>query len=230
MPFLVARTSIGSYIIQSQVSESHVLASTSSSSLFASCWYHGLIIVNLLAPPGCKVSPPLQNITMKAQNGTSSHGDPHLLRIPSIYLHISILFLANFVTVKSLLGESTRAMWLALLGALLLPVSGVVRGTSAVCSLAMPGTTPLETAAKTGALCMAVRSDNWEPNSGDKIKKPKIIFLSQRRVPIEHIFSRDLVTSEEKDNRYRVLRLARGNRQRGMSSTTLSFTFQHIHC
>lgn len=120
------------------------------------------------------MSPSLQNITITASNGTSNHGDPHLLCTPSTWTDIAIFFLANFVshaaTVKSLPGEPMAATWLALLTALLLPVSGIVRGMNAIYSRAVFDETPLGTAARAGALCTVVRSDKWEPKPGDKIK------------------------------------------------------------
>lgn len=126
------------------------------------------------------MSPSLHNITITAPNGTSNHGDPHLLCTPSAWTDIAIFFLANFVshaaTVKSIPGEPMIATWLTLLGALVLPLSGVLRGLNAIYSCAVFGTTPLETAAKAGALCMVVRNDNWKPKSGDRIQNPKIIF------------------------------------------------------
>lgn len=124
------------------------------------------------------MSPSLQNITITAPNGTSDHGDPHLLCTPSTWTDIAIFFLAHFVshaaTVKSLPGEPMAATWLAELTALLLPVSGIVRGINAIYSRAVFGKTPLETAARAGALCTVVRSDKWEPKPGDKIKIPII--------------------------------------------------------
>lgn len=87
------------------------------------------------------MSPSLQNITITAPNGISDHGDPHLLCTPSTWTDIAIFFLANFVfhaaTVKSLPGEPMAATWLALLTALLLSVSGIVRGINAIYSRAV---------------------------------------------------------------------------------------------
>lgn len=144
------------------------------------------------------MSASLQNITITAPNGTSNHGDPHLLCTPSAWTDVALFFLANFashaVTVKSIPGEPMIATWLALLGALILPLSGVLRGLNAIYSCAVFGTTPLETAAKAGALCMVVRNDNWKPKSGDKIKDPKIIFLprdiAQAQGPLIRIMER----------------------------------------
>lgn len=111
-------------------------------------------------------------------------------------MDIAIFFLANFVshaaTVKSLPGEPMIATWLALLGALVLPFSGVLRGLNAIYSCAVFGTTPLKTATKAGALGMVLRNDNWKPESGDRTQNPKIIFpdIAHGMVPLIELMER----------------------------------------
>lgn len=53
---------------------------------------------------------------------------------------------------------------------LLFPVSGVKRGVNAIYQRAIFAKTPLETAAKAGALCMVVRSLDWRPERDDVIR------------------------------------------------------------
>ena len=114
---------------------------------------------------------PTQNITVTVPEGTQSHGNPNLLCTPARWTDIAVFFLANYVahaaTIKSIPGEPTLITLRVLLSALCLPVSGVRRGVKAIKQRAVFSGTPLETAAKAGALCVVVRTPEWVPQRGD---------------------------------------------------------------
>ncbi|KAH9215618.1 hypothetical protein DL95DRAFT_253878, partial [Leptodontidium sp. 2 PMI_412] len=50
--------------------------------------------------------------------------------------------------------------------ALLFPASGTLRGLTAIVRCAIRQKTPLQKAARSGALCMVVRSAEWIPPPG----------------------------------------------------------------
>jgi hypothetical protein len=108
---------------------------------------------------------PKVNITISVPAGTSDHGDPKLLCIPTKWLDILIFFLANYiahaVTVKALPGERTGDLAFAVFLAIAFPFSGVTRGLEASIRHASfyRNADDLQTAARAGALCMVVRSE-----------------------------------------------------------------------
>ena len=114
------------------------------------------------------------NITITVPPGTTNHGNAHLLCTPSSWTDVVTFFFANFfahaATLKSLPGEpAIPASW-ALVFALMIPTSGIVRGLKAIYQRAILCDTPLETAAKAEALCMVIRTASWRPRTGDVIR------------------------------------------------------------
>lgn len=85
------------------------------------------------------------------------------------------LFLLNFfahaATVKSLPGETALQGLLAMLSALLVSTSGMVRGLDAILRCAVTGASPLQKALEASALCEVVRAPDWEPQSGDFVRE-----------------------------------------------------------
>ena len=65
-------------------------------------------------------------------------------------------YIAHAATTKSLPGESTFERFCTIVATLLYPVSGAIRGASAIVSGAIFADTDLQTAARAGALCMVV--------------------------------------------------------------------------
>jgi hypothetical protein len=118
---------------------------------------------------------PMENMTLSVPHGTSQHGDPHLLCVPTEAEDVLNFFLANYIahaaTVRIYPGESWTEVVGAILGAILLPTSGLVRGITAILRRGYSGTTPLEVAARSGALCMVVRSNNWMPLNGTRLSQ-----------------------------------------------------------
>jgi hypothetical protein len=114
--------------------------------------------------------PTTTNITLTLPNGTTNHGDPHLLCTPTKWTDIALFFLGNFVahagTVRKKAGEPFLSALLARATALLIPSSGVMRGLLGIWQHAKFGTSPLIAASKAGALCMVVRTAEWKHLDG----------------------------------------------------------------
>jgi hypothetical protein len=76
-------------------------------------------------------------------------------------------YFAHVATVQTYPGESLRSTIQALVLALLLPAAGISRGLTTIIRFAKLQKTPLQTAARAGALCMVVRTKDWQPLSGE---------------------------------------------------------------
>ncbi len=72
-------------------------------------------------------------------------------------------YFTHVATVKTYPGESIKSTLKALVLALLFPASGSARGLTAIVRCAVLQRTPLQKAARSGALCMVVRSAEWRP-------------------------------------------------------------------
>ncbi|KAJ7429482.1 hypothetical protein B0H11DRAFT_1767456, partial [Mycena galericulata] len=128
------------------------------------------------------VSVPLQNITITAPIGTSQHGDAHLLCVPTGTWDVIVFFLGNYIahafTVRAYPGESLIDFTWATIAALFLPTSGIIRGatgiirgTTGILRKGFVARTPLEMAARAGALCMVVRTKDWKPHPGFQLSQ-----------------------------------------------------------
>ena len=113
------------------------------------------------------------NLNITAPLGTTDHGDPRILCTPASWTDILSFYLENFFThvgtVVTYPGESDVSVVVALVSALLLPTAGIARALTAIVRCAKLAKTPLEVAARAGALCHVVRSDIWTPEDGDDI-------------------------------------------------------------
>ena len=119
--------------------------------------------------------PPTENITITVPQGTRLQGsDLQILCTPSTWTDVAKFLLVNYVahaaTLKSLPGESTLSVLKNSVCSLLFPISGVRRGVNAIYQRAIFAKTPLEAAAKAGALCMVVRTLEWKPEHGDVVR------------------------------------------------------------
>ncbi len=101
----------------------------------------------------------------------TDHGDPNQACGPPKTSDIMIFFLGNYVahalTVATLPGETTGSAAFTAFVALLFPTAGIYRGLSAIRHRAIFGKTDLHKAARAGALCMVVRTQDWKPQAGD---------------------------------------------------------------
>jgi len=110
---------------------------------------------------------PLTNITITVPLGSAQYGDQ--LCLPASLTDVLTFYLSNYVvhlgSVQFYPGELTVDTSLALVVALLFPTAGVVRGVDRIARFAILGKDALSQAARAGALCMVVRSDDWTPRT-----------------------------------------------------------------
>lgn len=115
----------------------------------------------------------IKNITITVPDGSSNHGDPNLLCTPSSWTDIITFYVGNYAahaaTVISLPGESTISTTRVGLSALLFPTSGLMRGFLTIATFATFAKTDLQKAARSRALCMVIRSQDWKPRVGDVV-------------------------------------------------------------
>ncbi|KAJ7603976.1 hypothetical protein DFH06DRAFT_1255598 [Mycena polygramma] len=104
--------------------------------------------------------------------------DSHTLCAPASTFDILIFFLTNYfahaVTVKSFPGESGLAKYVSYAAALFFPSSGLVRGLNAWARCAIFTKGALERAARSGALCMVVRNERWQPDDGMQVRDMRL--------------------------------------------------------
>ena len=115
-----------------------------------------------------------RNITIVVPDGTQNHSDPHLLCTPTKGIDVAAFFLANYLshaaTAKTLPGETMWSQFYSIVFALLFPTSGVFRGLRGIFQHAVLAKSPLEAASRAEALCVVVRSRDWKPRDGDRIR------------------------------------------------------------
>ena len=121
----------------------------------------------------------VRNVTVAVPEGATDHGDPRLLCTPSTWTDVATFILANFIahaeTVKSKPGEPLVSLLSARVSALLIPSSGMLRGFEAIFQHAMTGSSRLQRAKKSGALCQVVRTPGWKPQSGDIFRDVRVV-------------------------------------------------------
>ncbi len=105
------------------------------------------------------------NFTVEAPEGTTNHGDPKLLCTPPNWRDYIVFHALNYLihaaTIPSEPGETKREVVFAVLNALFIPGSGVLRATRRL--MLRPGLrrrVPLECASAAGALCMVVSEES----------------------------------------------------------------------
>ncbi|KAG8417354.1 hypothetical protein J3458_004888 [Metarhizium acridum] len=108
----------------------------------------------------------LENLNFTLPEGTTNHGDPHLLCFPATWNSIAVFMIGNYLahaaTVKTPPASSPFATAWIMLGALLVPSTGLVFGMSAFYQARKGhGESGLRKATLERALCMYVRADDW---------------------------------------------------------------------
>ncbi|ORY02673.1 hypothetical protein BCR34DRAFT_605506 [Clohesyomyces aquaticus] len=178
--------------------------------LFASFWL--LLVLHsasvIASPAG---SHGLQNFTVSLPEGTRNHGNPRLICTPTEWTDVATFFLGNYIThaltVVILPGEEPLSYITNALRSLLFPAFGAYRGLRAISVGYMtlrklvkrgwPRGTPfkrlfhaetweeneLQIARRSGALCMIVRSSEWEPMDGDEIQG--VLALDAGKIPVK---------------------------------------------
>ena len=155
------------------------------------------------------LSAPLQNITLPLPVGTTYHSTPGLLCTPAQWTDILAFYCFNYIahaaTVITRPGERNLDFAGSAFGCLLFPAMGLYRGVEAILGGAVfvgwrkwkwlvglkqgegegdkEVDAELRKAAKSGALCMIVRTKNWRPVDGDNVnhvvlKRDKVDFTT----------------------------------------------------
>lgn len=118
------------------------------------------------------------NITLQVPKGTTNHGDLNLLCTPAQWTDVILFlcsgFLAHALTVVSKPGEPCRDLLPRTIMSLFFPNYGLRDGLDAIFRHAILIKDPLQRAARTGALCVLMRSQLWRPRIGDVIPGIKI--------------------------------------------------------
>lgn len=97
--------------------------------------------------------------------GTTNHGNPNLLCLPTKWTDVAIFILGNYVahaaTIVLSPGSSLAFTCGGVVHAIFAPVSGAAGGYRAIHSWAIWAPTDLQKAARAGALCKVVRSEEY---------------------------------------------------------------------
>ena len=137
------------------------------------------ITISILCLLGVALGRSTQNFTIEVPNGTTNHGDPESLCTPTTWIDIASFLLFNYVahgaTVVSYPGETGFDVLLVAIIAILSPTYGVIRAFNFIMRHPLlTAKNDLEVAARSGALCMLVRSSTWKPQKGDNIRNALI--------------------------------------------------------
>ena len=121
-----------------------------------------------------------QNSTTDSPNDTtnpSNNGTTNCFPATSVDIASFLLFnyVAHGATVVSYPGEPAFDTLLSVVAAILFPTFGVIRALNFINRHPLPkAKNDLEVAARSGALCMLVRSSSWKPQKGDNIRNALI--------------------------------------------------------
>lgn len=130
--------------------------------IFFSFLFHSVVTANIL-----------RNITLNLPEGTSDHGIPGLLCTPTTWKYVVSFYLFNYITHAATVlrrpGERSIDIAITVIWSLIFPTIGLHRGVEAFLSGAMLSRCNLTRAARSGALCMLVRSPDWRPMEGEEI-------------------------------------------------------------
>ena len=119
---------------------------------------------------------PTINLTITVPDGSTSHGTPNLICVPTQWYHFIIFFGANFIAHAFTLVTSPGATYSeqvrVSLHALICPGSGIIRCLRWIIAFAAWESDPLAKAAKAGALCMVLKKQNVSRGDFDGIRDP----------------------------------------------------------
>ncbi|KAF7367615.1 hypothetical protein MSAN_00825000 [Mycena sanguinolenta] len=132
---------------------------------------------------------PTFNITIPVPEGTSDHGDPSILCTPTNWTNILSFFFGNYIahaaTTLASPGEELFEYALTIVTALLFPSAGVERGLDAIFRRAKFAKDDLTRAARAGALCIVIRTDDWKPDPAEQLVRRHGQYLD--RVTHKHL-------------------------------------------
>ena len=112
--------------------------------------------------------------TLEVTYGTTNQSEPNALCGPATQIDIATFFLFNYVahgaTIVSYPGESALDKLFCVVVAIFLPGMGVIRALNLIMRHpVVTSNNDLDIAARSGALCMLVRSSSWRPQRGDNV-------------------------------------------------------------
>ncbi|KAI2473840.1 hypothetical protein F4781DRAFT_427076 [Annulohypoxylon bovei var. microspora] len=115
-----------------------------------------------------------QTTTIVLPGNVSNHGSANLICTPAGWTDVALFYLGNFVahaaTVRVSPGEPLLDRIVNSIAVLLFPQAGAMKGLNAIFRCAVLEKSPLQRAARSGALCMVVRSPEWKPMPGESIQ------------------------------------------------------------
>ncbi|THX27319.1 hypothetical protein D6D12_05579 [Aureobasidium pullulans] len=122
----------------------------------------------------------LTNITVLVPNGTTQHGNERILCLPitsnywpsvsAVAIFFATHFLSHAATVKSGPGDATIVQACNAFLALMFPMSGFLRALNAIFRYSRSARNELDKARDAGALCMVVRSLDWQPKDSTDLR------------------------------------------------------------
>ena len=114
------------------------------------------------------------NTTITVSGNVTNHGDPNLFCTPTKWTDIVVFFFGNYVahatTVVTYPGEPGFSVLASTVLGLIYPITGALRGLTAIFRHAAFKKDPREKALQAGALCMVVRLPEWRPVPGEKLE------------------------------------------------------------
>lgn len=117
-------------------------------------------------------------VAITVPQGTSNHGDPRLICTETHWYNAASFLFGNYIanasSIVSRPGENGATSLKSVMFALFFPTSGIVKGLRAILQYALRRKTSLGTATGAGAMCMVVRSEEWQPRHGDHINFVKL--------------------------------------------------------
>ncbi|KAI0897872.1 hypothetical protein F4806DRAFT_379711 [Annulohypoxylon nitens] len=115
-----------------------------------------------------------QSTSIVLPDDVSNHGSPDLICTPASWTDVALFYLGNYVahaaTVRVSPGEPILDRIVNSIAILLFPQAGAMKGLNAIFRCAVLEKSPLQRAARSGALCMVVRTPEWRPMPGESIK------------------------------------------------------------
>lgn len=167
----------------------HRLTSLLKDLMMAECSIF-LAIIGLTAHFAQSAPIELVNITIVAPAGSTNHSDPHRLGILTKTIDVVLFFLQNYLahaaTVRTLLDESSLPSFLAVVLALLFPVSGISRGLTALLQYSIwYRDDPHKAALRAGAVCEVIRTRFCRPRKGDVVRNVK--HTPEHDLPVEYV-------------------------------------------
>lgn len=146
----------------------------------------------------------LTNFTILIPNGTTQHGNEHILCLP-ITVHywpsvsaLILFFVANYLahaaTVKSSPGDASLVQACNAFLALMFPMSGLLRALNAIARRTGATLNEIDKACRAGALCMVVREPHWRPQESQELQVGILDHYERTDVQTEEAIQADLVT------------------------------------